>query len=144
MQRTGAYRKKWGKINSEFCLRIMIRISVLMLGALFFIAPWGAEAQPLCTVDRCTELGTCYINDNASRCAYESHGASSGALVFPHGTFFIERNSRNGVWGNKWSIIYGKRQEFKTKGANKLIGNWNYLSLDDGVKIRYPILPYQR
>jgi hypothetical protein len=124
---------------------MMIRISVVVLGLLFSVVPWGAEARPICTVERCTELGQCYINGRPSRCAYESHGASSGALVVPHGKFFIERNLDGRKWGSaKWQVIYGKKQEFRTLGTNKRQGGWNILKLDDGVTVKYPLLPFEK
>jgi hypothetical protein len=116
---------------------------VLLFCLIIFMDSAESKAQGVCTVERCTELGTCYINNKPSRCAYESHGASSGALVFPHGAFYLEMNLRNVPWGSNWSVIYGKRREFRTQGTNKLIGNWNYLSLDDGVRVRYPKLTVQ-
>ena len=118
--------------------RKLVVLSAALLAAL---QPMNnAKASGLCTVQRCTELGICYINSIASRCAYESHGSSLGALVFPHGTFYLEKNTPS----RKWSVVYGKKQEFTTLGFNRIAGNWNILRLDDGVIVKYPLLPFQR
>jgi len=123
-----------------------VLLGAMLSTASLLVSEAPARAQGVCEGRyRCSELGTCYINNKPSRCAYQSAGASSGIIRFKHIRFDIERcpegNQPGGYTGHcseKWEVSYGKDGEYRTKGINKIVNNWNILKLDNGVVVRFP------
>jgi len=104
------------------------------VAALLALSAAPAFAQICTPQTRCTDYAKCFINGKAQPCAYGSSGASSGGIMFRHGTFYVDWIS-----DTRAKVTYGKRQEFNATARVSESGGYKILKLSDGVTVKYPI-----
>ena len=82
---------------------------------------------------RCTEYKACYINDISQPCAWGRSGVQYTAVIFRHGTFYVEWLSKNNI-----QVIYGDKKQYKASATLTLKDGYRVFKLSDGVTFRHP------